>query len=77
MPGAIAFSDVKVTALASGAAAAAAWRLVVVMLCLSCVVNAGYVVLAAWRRGPPLAADRPVPFVPGLAVSFVVAVSLW
>lgn len=77
IPGALAFSDVKITALASGAAAAAAWHVVVVMIFLSCLASAAYAIGGHWQHGSALTWNRTVPFAPGLAIGFVVAVSLW
>jgi prepilin signal peptidase PulO-like enzyme (type II secretory pathway) len=77
IPGSFAFSDVKVTALASGAAGATAWHLVAVTLFLSCVASAAYAICALWRHRSASAWDRTLPFAPGLAVGFVVAASLW
>lgn len=77
LPGALAFGDVKVTALASGAAGAVAWHLVAVMIFVSCFVSAAFAIHALWRHGSSLTWDRTVPFAPGLAVGFVVAASLW
>lgn len=73
-PGAIAFGDVKVTVLACAVAAVSSARAVVVMLLVACVLG-GIVATSLHRR--PLASGMPrsgVPFIPGLAVGFVVGV---
>lgn len=78
IPGAFAFGDVKVTVVASAAAAAVSWTSAAVMLGVAFV--AGGVLAAHARvrdrvRRPSVV--RTVPFVPGLLLGFVVGVSLW
>lgn len=78
-PGSFAFGDVKVSVLAGAGAAGSSWPALIATFFLACVAGS---VLGAFEyarsrasavRGPTLT----VPFVPGLALGFVLAVSLW
>jgi prepilin signal peptidase PulO-like enzyme (type II secretory pathway) len=74
LPGAIAFGDVKVTVIAFAAAAAVSWRAGVVTIILACVIG-GVAAVIARRTRRHLAPVQPtIPFVPGLALGFVVGV---
>lgn len=74
LPGAIAFGDVKVTVIAFAAAAAISWRAGAVMIIVACVIGGVAAVIARGTRRH-LAPVRPtIPFVPGLALGFVVGV---
>lgn len=74
MPGAIAFGDVKVTVVAFAAAAAVSWRAGAVMIVLASVIG-GFVAVIARRTRRHLTSAQPtIPFVPGLALGFVVGV---
>jgi prepilin signal peptidase PulO-like enzyme (type II secretory pathway) len=72
LPGAVAFGDVKVTVIAFAAAAAISWRAGAVMIIVACVIGGVAAVIARGTRRH-LAPVRPtIPFVPGLALGFVV-----
>ncbi|MFN3256911.1 MAG: hypothetical protein ACE37B_14585 [Ilumatobacter sp.] len=74
LPGAIAFGDVKVTVIAFAAAAAVSWRAGVVTIIVACVIG-GVAAVIARRTRRHLAPVQPtIPFVPGLALGFVVGV---
>lgn len=74
LPGAIAFGDVNVTVVAFAAAAAISWRAGAVMIIVACVIGGVAAVIASGTRRH-LAPVRPtIPFVPGLALGFVVGV---
>lgn len=74
LPGAIAFGDVQVTVIAFAAAAAISWRAGVVTIIVACVIG-GVAAVIARRTRRHLAPVQPtIPFVPGLALGFVVGV---
>lgn len=74
LPGAIAFGDVKVTVIAFAGAAAISWRAGVVTIIVACVIG-GVAAVIARRTRRHLAPVQPtIPFVPGLALGFVVGV---
>jgi prepilin signal peptidase PulO-like enzyme (type II secretory pathway) len=79
-PNCIAFGDVKVTALATAAAAAVSWAAVIAMLVIACCTGAAFGLVARVRR-PRFyltgSDSSTVPFVACLALGFVVGVSLW
>lgn len=78
-PGGFAFGDVKVSVLAGAGAAAASWPALAATFFLACVIGSllGLVVLVHRARsvkaGP---AALTIPFVPGLTVGFILAVSM-
>ncbi len=74
LPGAIAFGDVKVTVVAFAAAAAVSWRAGAVMIVLACVIGGCVAVIARGTRRHLTSAQPTIPFVPGLALGFVVGV---
>lgn len=74
LPGAIAFGDVKVTVVAFAAAAADSWRAGAVMIVLACVIGGLVAVIARGTRRHLTSGQPTVPFVPGLALGFVVGV---
>jgi prepilin signal peptidase PulO-like enzyme (type II secretory pathway) len=74
LPGAIAFGDVKVTVIAFAAAAAISWRAGVVTIILACVIGGVAAVIARRTRRHLAPAQPTIPFVPGLALGFVVGV---
>lgn len=74
LPGAIAFGDVKVTVIAFAAAAAISWRAGAVMIIVACVVGGVAAVIARGTRRHLAPAQPTIPFVPGLALGFVVGV---
>jgi prepilin signal peptidase PulO-like enzyme (type II secretory pathway) len=74
LPGAIAFGDLKVTVVAFAAAAAVSWRAGAVMIVLACVIGGCIAVIARVTRRHLTSAQPTIPFVPGLALGFVVGV---
>ncbi len=74
LPGAIAFGDVKVTVIAFAAAAAVSWRAGAVMIVLACVIGGCVAVIGRGTRRHLTSAQPTIPFVPGLALGFVVGV---
>ncbi|MGE0138356.1 MAG: hypothetical protein AB7R77_11080 [Ilumatobacteraceae bacterium] len=74
LPGAIAFGDVKVTVIAFAAAAAISWRAGAVMILVACVVGGVAAVIARGTRRHLAPVQPTIPFVPGLALGFVVGV---
>jgi prepilin signal peptidase PulO-like enzyme (type II secretory pathway) len=74
LPGAIAFGDVKVTIVAFAAAAAVSWRAGAVMIVLACVIGGCVAVIARGTRRHLTSTQPTIPFVPGLALGFVVGV---
>lgn len=74
LPGAIAFGDVKVTVIAFAAAAAISWRAGAVMIIVACVVGGVAAVIARGTRRHLAPVQPTIPFVPGLALGFVVGV---
>lgn len=74
LPGAIAFGDVKVTVVAFAAAAAVSWRAGAAMILLACVIGGGVAVITRGTRRHLTSAQPTIPFVPGLALGFVVGV---
>ena len=74
LPGAIAFGDVKVTVVAFAAAAAVSWRAGAVMIVLACMIGGFVAVIARGTRRHLTSAQPTIPFVPGLALGFVVGV---
>ena len=74
LPGAIAFGDVKVTVVAFAAAAAVSWRAGAVMVVLACVIGGCIALIARGTRRRLTSAQPTIPFVPGLALGFVVGV---
>lgn len=76
LPGAIAFGDVKVTVVAFAAAAAVSWRAGAVMIVLACVIGGCVAVIERGIRRHLRSAQPTVPFVPGLALGFVVGVTV-
>jgi prepilin signal peptidase PulO-like enzyme (type II secretory pathway) len=74
LPGAIAFGDVKVTVVAFAAAAAVSWHAGAVMIVLACVIGGVVAVIARRTRRHLTSAQPTIPFVPGLALGFVVGV---
>ena len=74
LPGAIAFGDVKVTVIAFAAAAAISWRAGAVMIVVACVIGGVAAVIARGTRRHLAPVQPTIPFVPGLALGFVVGV---
>ena len=74
LPGAVAFGDVKVTVIAFAAAAAVSWRAGVVTIILACVIGGVAAVIARRTRRHLSPVQPTIPFVPGLALGFVVGV---
>jgi prepilin signal peptidase PulO-like enzyme (type II secretory pathway) len=74
LPGAIAFGDVKVTVVAFAAAAAVSWHACALMIALACVISGFVAVIAKGTRRHLTSAQPTIPFVPGLALGFVVGV---
>ncbi|MGE3327920.1 MAG: hypothetical protein AB7N61_21215 [Acidimicrobiia bacterium] len=74
LPGAIAFGDVKVTVIAFAAAAAISWRAGAVMIIVACVIGGVAAVIARGTRRHLAPVQPTIPFVPGLALGFVVGV---
>lgn len=72
LPGAVAFGDVKMTTLASAAAAACSWRALTVLL-LAAPVGAAAIALANRSRSVRRPDDM-VPLAPSLALAFVLGV---
>jgi prepilin signal peptidase PulO-like enzyme (type II secretory pathway) len=72
LPGAIAFGDVKVTVIAFAAAAATSWRAGAVMIIVACVIGGVAAVITRRTRRHLAPAQPTIPFVPGLALGFVV-----
>ncbi len=73
-PGAIAFGDVKVTVIAFAAAAAVSWPAGALMIIVACVIGGVAAVIARWTRRHLAPVQPTIPFVPGLALGFVVGV---
>ncbi len=73
-PGAIAFGDVKITVIAFAAAAAVSWRAGAVMIIVACVIGGAAAVIARGTRRHLAPVQPTIPFVPGLALGFVVGV---
>lgn len=69
VPGAIAFGDVKVTGIAAAAAAASSWRALALLVLAAPIGTAATTLINRSRRA---GSEDVVPFVPGLAVAFVV-----
>lgn len=77
MPGAIAFGDVKVTVIAVAAAAAASWTAVAMMIGVACVTGGLIaVVMRKVRRHLTPISQPTIPFLPGLALGFLVGL-MW
>lgn len=74
MPGAVAFGDVKVTVIAFAAAAAISWRAGVVTIIVACAIGGVVAVIARGTRRHLAPVKPTIPFVPGLALGFVVGV---
>ena len=74
LPGAVAFGDVKVTVIAFAAAAAISWRAGAVMIIVACVIGGVAAVIARGTRRHLAPVQPTIPFVPGLALGFVVGV---
>ena len=74
LPRAIAFGDVKVTVIAFAAAAAISWRAGAVMIIVACVIGGVAAVIARGTRRHLTPVQPTIPFVPGLALGFVVGV---
>ncbi len=74
LPGAFAFGDVKVTIIAFAAAAATSWRAGAVMIIVACVIGGVAAVIARGTRRHLAPVQPTIPFVPGLALGFVVGV---
>lgn len=74
LPGAIAFGDVKVTVIAFAAAAAISWRAGALMIIVACVVGGVVAVIARGTRRLLTPVQPTIPYVPGLALGFVVGV---
>ena len=74
LPGAIAFGDVKVTVVAFAAAAAVSWRAGAVMIVVACVIGGIVAVIVRGTRRHLAPVQPTIPFVPGLALGFVVGV---
>ena len=74
LPGAVAFGDVKVTVIAFAAAAAISWRAGAVTIIVACVIGGVAAVIARGTRRHLAPVQPTIPFVPGLALGFVVGV---
>lgn len=74
LPGAIAFGDMKITVIAFAAAAAISWRAGAVMIIVACVSGGVAAVIARGTRRYLAPAQPTIPFVPCLALGFVVGV---
>lgn len=74
LPGAVAFGDLKVTVIAFAAAAAISWRAGAVMIIVACVIGGVAAVIARGTRRHLAPVQPTIPFVPGLALGFVVGV---
>jgi prepilin signal peptidase PulO-like enzyme (type II secretory pathway) len=65
---------VKVTVVAFAAAAAVSWRAGAVMIVVACVIGGIVAVIVRGTRRHLTPAQPTIPFVPGLALGFVVGV---